>query len=225
MQNRRNYYRLLQVQPDAPVEVIRSSFRTLMRELKHHPDLGGSTPDAALLNEAYRVLTNPALRAEYDRDLFARFPRQSVSGAAAHHAAREAASCPFCKTALPAEPEPGARCPTCQSPLCSRQDAELAELSRRAMARMKRDDRITYRSQWPQDSREARVLDLSPTGIRLRCPEEFPSGTILKLSGDGIEATASVKFSRKAGAFFSTGAAFIAVEFENPRGFFFSTSA
>ena len=53
MKNRRNYYRLLQVQPDAPREVIRASFRTLIRELKHHPDLGGSDGDAALLIAAY----------------------------------------------------------------------------------------------------------------------------------------------------------------------------
>jgi predicted transcriptional regulator len=34
MKNRRNYYRILQVQPDAPVEIIRASYRTMMRELK-----------------------------------------------------------------------------------------------------------------------------------------------------------------------------------------------
>ena len=37
--NRRNYYRLLHVQPDAPTEVIKSSYRTLMRTLKRHPAL------------------------------------------------------------------------------------------------------------------------------------------------------------------------------------------
>lgn len=34
MMNRRNYYRILQVQPDAPPEIIRASYRTLMKELK-----------------------------------------------------------------------------------------------------------------------------------------------------------------------------------------------
>ena len=41
MQNRRNYYRLLQVQPDAAPEVIKASYRTLMQKLRLHPDLGG----------------------------------------------------------------------------------------------------------------------------------------------------------------------------------------
>ena len=30
MQNRRNYYRILHVQQDAPVEIIKTSYRTLM---------------------------------------------------------------------------------------------------------------------------------------------------------------------------------------------------
>ena len=61
--NRRNYYRLLHVQPDAPGEVIKASYRTLMQKLRQHPDLGGDDCNAALLNEAYAVLTNPERRA------------------------------------------------------------------------------------------------------------------------------------------------------------------
>ena len=72
MKNRRNYYRILQVQPDAPREVIRASYRTLMLELKQHPDLGGSTLDASILNEAYQTLKDPNRRAAYDRELCAR---------------------------------------------------------------------------------------------------------------------------------------------------------
>src|SRR5205085_8924241 len=67
MTNRRNFYRLLQVQPEAPLEVIRSSFRALMRECKFHPDLGGAHAEAALMIEAYETLSDPQRRAEYDR--------------------------------------------------------------------------------------------------------------------------------------------------------------
>ncbi len=35
--NRRDYYRVLHVQPDAPIEVIEAGYRTLMRTLKRHP--------------------------------------------------------------------------------------------------------------------------------------------------------------------------------------------
>lgn len=69
MKNKRNYYRLLQVQPDAPYEIIRASYRTLMRELKSHPDLGGEHFNAYLINEAYETLSDSVKRAEYDKKL------------------------------------------------------------------------------------------------------------------------------------------------------------
>ncbi|MEO0424071.1 MAG: J domain-containing protein [Pseudomonadota bacterium] len=72
MQERRNYYRILQVQPDAPVDVIRSNYRTLQQKLRMHPDLGGDERDAATLNLAYQTLRDPKRRAEYDRELLAR---------------------------------------------------------------------------------------------------------------------------------------------------------
>ena len=66
--NRRNYYRILHVQPDAPVEIIKSSYRTLMQKLKAHPDLGGDEWNAALINEACAVIIDPEKRAAYDTE-------------------------------------------------------------------------------------------------------------------------------------------------------------
>ena len=51
-----DYYRVLQVQPDAHEAVIRASYRTLMQVLRLHPDLGGDAERAALLNRAMAVL-------------------------------------------------------------------------------------------------------------------------------------------------------------------------
>ena len=65
MKNRRNFYRILQVQADAPVEVLKASYRTLMQRLKMHPDLGGDHGQAALLNEAFATLTDPATAANW----------------------------------------------------------------------------------------------------------------------------------------------------------------
>lgn len=64
--NRRNYYRVLQVQPDASLAIIKASYRTLMRTLKYHPDLGGDQWNAVVLNEAYAVLSDAHARDKYD---------------------------------------------------------------------------------------------------------------------------------------------------------------
>jgi hypothetical protein len=67
MRNPRNFYVVLHVQPDAPAEIIRTSYRTLMQRLKMHPDLGGDHGAAALINEAFATLRDPGKRAAYDR--------------------------------------------------------------------------------------------------------------------------------------------------------------
>ena len=63
----RDYYEVLGVPPNATDEQIRRRFRELAR--KYHPDVNRS-PDAERLfkeiTEAYRVLTSPSLRADYD---------------------------------------------------------------------------------------------------------------------------------------------------------------
>ena len=69
MDNRRNYYRILEVQPDAPPEVIRQNYKLLMQKLRMHPDFGGNQRDAALINVAYDTLRHPEKRAAYDRKL------------------------------------------------------------------------------------------------------------------------------------------------------------
>ena len=51
--NRRNPYRLLHVQPDAPTEVIRAAYRALIAV--HHPDAGGDADHAMLLSDAYAL--------------------------------------------------------------------------------------------------------------------------------------------------------------------------
>ncbi|MGQ9486641.1 MAG: J domain-containing protein [Armatimonadota bacterium] len=63
----RDYYEVLGVPPNATNEQIRRRFRELAR--KYHPDVNRS-PDAEHrfkeITEAYRVLSSPSLRADYD---------------------------------------------------------------------------------------------------------------------------------------------------------------
>lgn len=69
MQDKQDFYHILHVHPEADRAVIKASYQTLMQKLKYHPDLGGDTRNAALINEAYRVLFDVEARARYDKSL------------------------------------------------------------------------------------------------------------------------------------------------------------
>ena len=115
MKNRRNYYRILHIQPDAPQDIIKASYRTQMQKLKMHPDLGGDEWDASILNEAYRVLSNPRKRAAYDATFIGNHngiktavQAGSRASQARTHTAQsaddftnDACTCPFCDTPRP----------------------------------------------------------------------------------------------------------------------------
>ena len=143
MKNKRNYYRILHVQPDAPQAIIRSSYRTLMQQLKQHPDLGGNHWNAALINEAYGVISDPKKRAEYDSTLIranttsrvgAQRGKASTTSVPSGDQSREhpsmaQESCAFCGTAhrYGRNPYHDAECDKCGSPLKSTEKYRLEE--------------------------------------------------------------------------------------------------
>jgi len=88
LSNRRNYYRILYAQPDAPLEVIKANYRTLMQKLRVHPDIGGDDWNASLLNAAYATLRDERRRASYDQKLLARYDIAVLSGGGRPIAAR-----------------------------------------------------------------------------------------------------------------------------------------
>lgn len=59
-----NYYEVLGVAKSASPEEIKRSYRRLAS--KHHPDKGGDTSKFQQIEEAYRVLSDPQQRAEFD---------------------------------------------------------------------------------------------------------------------------------------------------------------
>lgn len=67
-----DYYEILQVHPKATLAVIKKAYRTLLLEMGNHPDQGGTAEAASLITEAYKVLSTPEKRAEYDRYYMAR---------------------------------------------------------------------------------------------------------------------------------------------------------
>ena len=225
IKNRRNYYRILQVQPDAAPEVIRASYHTMMRKLKMHPDLGGSTSEASLLNEAYETLGNPQLRAAYDAKFFLQFTKQSRS-----HAKQPVSAilCPFCKHPLSQKPKPGEVCPVCLTPLQSEQVQKPEKPNRRSIERTRSSEPVFFYSKWPGTRSEGKMIDFSPNGMRFICGEKLRLQTILKISSELFEASGvvtnlseGISDGRQC---YVVGVYFQAVHFAESRGTFFSTS-
>jgi len=65
---KRDYYRLLRIDPEAGLKEIRAAYRAAMRRV--HPDLNPTRPDSTAaaqeLNHAYDVLSRASLRSQYD---------------------------------------------------------------------------------------------------------------------------------------------------------------
>ncbi|MEI6044897.1 MAG: DnaJ domain-containing protein [Chloroflexota bacterium] len=81
-----DYYRILQIHEEAEAEVVQAAYRTLSK--KYHPDTNKEAhaeERMKQLNEAYAVLGDEQLRAEYDRQ---------------HHHSGKA------EVAIPTEPKP-----------------------------------------------------------------------------------------------------------------------
>ncbi|RMF98929.1 MAG: hypothetical protein D6727_01615 [Gammaproteobacteria bacterium] len=237
--NRRNYYRILHVQPDAPPEIIKSSYRTLMQRLKMHPDLGGDHWNAALINEAYAVLIDPAKRAAYDAGLEQATARRPATAEAQQDApgprtasqrgqasaGRRGGQCPFCHAAHD-EPAADACCPSCGSPL-SRPPATSGRAAwLRAVERVPQDMPLRFWTGWPAARpRAGRLLDLSLTGLRFATAAALAPDQFLKIDCERFQAIARVIHSRASGTEQRVGAEFLTLRFLRSRGAFVSDEA
>jgi hypothetical protein len=216
---RRNLYRILQVQPEAPDEVLKASYRALIGGARgQHPDRGGDAARAAAINHAYAVLGDPARRAAYDRSLRQAQPQPArpITGPAApapgDPAGRAAAmmACAFCAAPVPhAQAED---CAACGAPLqppprlgvgpgeTLETDAPTEGDPRRREVRIPRSDRAWM--QLPGESEEVavRIDDLSFHGIGLSAGRPVREGTPLRLRAGGFDAVVLVLHCRRAGA-------------------------
>lgn len=66
----KDYYKILQVAPDASTEVIQMAYKALAK--KYHPDLNPGQEEAAQekmkdVNEAYEILSDKDKRWQYDQ--------------------------------------------------------------------------------------------------------------------------------------------------------------
>ena len=247
MQNRRNYYRILHVQPDAPDAVIKSTHRTLMQRMKMHPDLGGDHAQAVLINEAFAVLSDPDKRAAYDRTL----ARETGSRGAAsrpepedtpapaqaaptpsHAPTSHTTACGFCGTSLPVASSewPESTCPTCGSALYPARKHQSGDLSRRTIERLPRNITMAFRTararrkQW-----SGTTDDVSLNGMRFLTSADLAVGDCLSIECRFCSAIALVRSvrpvaDRRHGAL-QVGVEFLTLRITHPRGGLVSTIA
>ena len=215
MRNRRNFYRVLSVQPDAPLEVIRASYHAIMQRLKVHPDLGGDHEQAALVNEAYWTLSDPHRRAVYDRAIASpatqRRLRRAQTGPeetprpsqAAPTEPASGSSCAFCGSWC-AETEaerPDGACQSCGSALFPAQRHRDDGASRRAMARAPRRLPMTFRiASSPEVVRTGTTDDVSLNGMQFHSGMAPTIGERVRIECDFCSAVAVVKGLRPGGA-------------------------
>jgi len=244
--NRRNCYRLLHVQQDAPLEIIKASYRTLMQKLRQHPDLGGDDYNAALLNEAYAVLTNSANRKIYDRQSgLNRANRKSKRSEARtkivdfyendpekdskkdHPESNRQRKCIFCKLTLPIESQNHSEssCPHCHSPLKSTATPDLDSVCKRVLQRTNYHTPLEFLVDWPQARPYVGTIhDLSPIGMGFSSIHRLSLDQLISVSCAGLQAVARVTHCQP-GSYrnrFDTGIQFITLQISQPQGRFVS---
>ncbi len=224
MENRRNYYRILNVQPDAPAEIIRASYLTLLRELKKHPDLGGDGFNAAVINEAYETLSNIRKRSDYDKELLESYMINGLNRRIADRKSIKQIS-PVKQThsAQTLLKEPVQKCHVTKD---NHAQNMTKKHDRRAVHRIDKNGTIHYEALFLQTDHEAKIQDLSPQGIRFTTKYKLPSNWTVKIKSPFFNALARIIRSESGQlngkTIYSIGALFLNVKFKNPKGSFYS---
>ena len=215
-----DYYRILQVQPDAPVPLIHASYRTLVRRA-----LSGNhdTDEIARLDAAYAVLCDPQRRAAYDRERrtdAARTPDSSRAGAPG--------ACLFCGA-----PHGFARdiarddeCRRCASPLYPAERHRLEYSGQRILRRIPLRHSITLFTTRDRDTPIAgEMSNLSLNGIGFTSSVLFELNQIVRVDCTDLHAVGRIAHAEQAtsGAHpFSGGLEFLTLRLRDGGGNFTS---
>jgi len=200
----KNYYDLLQVRPNASGDEIRRAYRNLMQKSRQHPDLGGDSRSAALLNKAYATLTNPARRAEYDARIailwhVARGARRmgnarAPAGSPPVQSLDPRRACPFCRAIHQGRTQHrSASCANCGSPLSTADKVRLEPSDQRAVERLCRRMDVAFFTHWRQSKGfGGQTEDISPNGLRLVTRTALRTGQHIRIVSDLVEAVGLV---------------------------------
>lgn len=233
-----NYYDILDVDRDASLQVIRLRYRRLMQHAGHHPDLGGDTAKAAMINKAYAVLSDAVQRSEYDAklDILLRvaqgFEQSGDAPGTAAPPARfldPAQKCVFCGTPhnRGAVREPDVSCDNCGSPLCRAENLRIEPSDKRAVARIDKRLTVTFFTDWRQPQGfTGHTEDISLHGLRLVTRRGVQTGQRIRLVSNIVEAVGSITHcvARRAGwkTEHVSGVSFVTLRFRRSAGGFLS---
>jgi hypothetical protein len=211
-----DYYRILQVEPDAPAPIIHASYRTLVRRA-----LGSrGAADIAALDAAYAVLGDSQRRSAYDRER-GRRPEAPGRGDAG-----TAAKCLFCgethrfARALEHDDE----CATCASPLYPADRQRLQLSGQRTLRRIPKRHPVSVLVTWPQG---AAILgdmrNLSLDGMAFESDVLFKVNQIVRIDCTELHAVGRIAHAAptKSGAYrFGAGIEFLTLRFRRGGGSF-----
>lgn len=194
-----DYYAVLCVDSDASPDDIRASYRRLMQTDGNHPDLGGDTETAALINKAYAVLSDPPQRGAYDaqlailRRIAAYASSQSfVQTPTAPDPRRQ---CLFCRAPHDADAanDPESTCDNCGSPTAVVERHRIDPGDNRALPRMSAALPVRMFVDWRHaDGHRASTEDLSLTGARVVTRYAVAPGQRIRVTGDAFDAVGYV---------------------------------
>jgi curved DNA-binding protein CbpA len=198
-----------------------------MGRLKKHPDLGGTATAAVLINEAYHTLNHPKKKADYDRQLFEKLSKRSVSGIREQGSVKSKA-CPACEenTDIASAFLGGGQCPVCGKLISKKPEHPSNTSEKRNVNRLQKSGILTY--QYPQSEKRytGKVIDLSSKGVRFISKEKMSRTTELKIESPLLKGTARITNCREARwqnrSIYFVGAHFTTVEFHRPCGTFLS---
>ncbi len=238
--NHRNYYQILHVQADAPKEVIRSSYRTMMQKLKMHPDLGGNHDDAAVVNEAYKVLMNDTARAQYDAGLSSKqtskphaektkHPNDTNQPSRKNSYADNKQQCVFCNAPhnMGSNIGPDDICPKCESPVFPAKKQSTKVCDKRTIERINKEWSVKFFHSWPNaQAHTGKTRNVSLNGMQLLTTESLVISQVIKLISNELDVVAIV-VNRQLGASedsveWSYGLEFVTLRFHQAHGTFIS---
>lgn len=199
-----------------------------MQKLNAHPDRGGDSTHAALINHAYAVLSNARKRADYDREL--NHESELVSITIEQTAVPQGEKiCPFCASEHHIEKDipSDAFCGTCKSPLCLADQQRLEHSDQRKIARIGKKTTLSFCTQWPQLIPQVGVTDnISKHGMMFETSQNVSADSIIKINCTQFQSIARVENCRQAGNILQPrwhiGVSFITLHFRSSRGVFVS---